>query len=174
MEGIGEDHEVIFVDDGSTDGSFEVLQDISEADGNVRVIRFKKNFGQSAALQAGFDHSRGEKVVTLDSDMQNDPGDIPGLLDKLDEGYDCVSGWRRERSDPITKRVFSRIASVLQRPFLGRDVHDYGCTLKAYRKEAVDALDATIVPAASFPERSFHNVNTPEDLVVAERQYVVR
>ncbi|MFB6208066.1 MAG: glycosyltransferase family 2 protein [Candidatus Nanohaloarchaea archaeon] len=141
MDEFEEEHEIVFVDDGSTDGSYEVLKELSEGDENVRVVRFKKNFGQSAALQAGFDHVQGERVVTLDSDMQNDPKDIPRLLEKLEEGYDCVSGWRHDRSDPLRKRFFSRLASMLQRPFLGKEVHDYGCTLKAYRKEAVDALD---------------------------------
>jgi glycosyltransferase involved in cell wall biosynthesis len=141
MEELEEEHEIIFVDDGSTDGSSEVLEELSESDENVRVVRFKKNFGQSAALQAGFDHAEGNHIVTLDADMQNDPADIPRLLEKLEKGYDCVSGWRHDRSDPLRKRFFSRLASMLQRPFLGKEVHDYGCTLKAYRKEAVDALD---------------------------------
>lgn len=140
LDAVDDSYELIYVDDGSTDGSGDVLQELA-ADGDVTVITFRRNFGQSAALQAGFDHATGDRVVTLDSDMQNDPRDIPRLLEKLEEGYDCVSGWRHERNDPFMKRFVSRVASVLQRPFLGSDIHDYGCTLKAYREEVVDDLN---------------------------------
>lgn len=141
MAGLDEDYEIVFVDDGSTDGSRAVLQQLAEEDEHVTVVAFRANFGQSPALQAGFDHSSGDIVVAMDADMQNDPRDIPTLLDTLEEGYDCVSGWRHDRDDPLGKRLASRFAAFLQKPFLGKNVHDYGCTLKAYRREAVDDLN---------------------------------
>lgn len=140
MEENYKDWEVIYVDDGSSDGSPSVLEEIAEKNQEVKVIKFRKNFGQSSALQAGFDHVEGEVVVAMDSDGQNDPKDIPRLIDKLEEGYDCVSGWRKDRKDSIGKRVSSKLASLLRKPFLGKTVHDYGCTLKAYRKEALEDL----------------------------------
>ncbi len=141
MADIGEDYEIVFVDDGSSDGSGAILERLAEEDDAVRVVTFRKNFGQSAALQAGFDHSEGDVVVAMDADMQNDPADIPKLLETLEEGYDCVSGWRHDRDDPLGKRIASRFAAFLQKPFLGKTVHDYGCTLKAYRREAVEDLN---------------------------------
>lgn len=130
------EYELLLIDDGSNDKSFEKMKEIKGKYTQVSVIKFRKNFGQSAALQAGFDYSKGEVVVAMDSDGQNDPKDIPRLLKKLDE-YDCVSGWRRDRRDPFTKRFFSKIASLMRRPFLGSNVHDFGCTLKAYRKDCL-------------------------------------
>jgi glycosyltransferase involved in cell wall biosynthesis len=138
-----DDWEVLFVDDGSTDGSFGVLREIHEADERFKVVRFRGNFGQSPAIDAGLDYALGEVIVTMDSDGQNDPADIPRLVAKLEEGYDCVSGWRNERDDPFGKRVASRFASGLRQAFLGTDLHDYGCTLKAFRKEAAKDIDLT-------------------------------
>jgi glycosyltransferase involved in cell wall biosynthesis len=135
--------EVLFVDDGSTDGSFGVLRELHEAEERFKVIRFRGNFGQSPAIDAGLDYAAGDVIVTMDSDGQNDPADIPRLVSKLEEGYDCVSGWRKDRDDPLGKRVASRFASRLRQAFLGTDHHDYGCTLKAFRKVAAKDVDLT-------------------------------
>ena len=141
LEGLGTGYEVIFVDDGSTDGSFEALRRLHEADARVRVIRFSRNFGQTAAFAAGFADARGETIVTLDADLQNDPADIPLLLDKVRQGYDLVSGWRRRRRDPLlTRRLPSRLANRLIGLVTGVRLHDYGCSLKAYRSEVVKEL----------------------------------
>jgi glycosyltransferase involved in cell wall biosynthesis len=132
------DYEVIFIDDGSTDGSFRILQGLHDGDPRVRVIRFRRNFGQTAALSAGFAHARGEVVVALDADLQNDPADIPMLVAKLDEGYDVVSGWRRKRHDnALTRRLPSKMANWLISRITEVRLHDYGCTLKAYRREVL-------------------------------------
>ncbi|MCK4326945.1 MAG: glycosyltransferase family 2 protein [Candidatus Diapherotrites archaeon] len=134
--------EIIFVDDGSTDNSFEAIKALHKKDRRVKCVRLRKNFGQSAALQAGFDHARGGVVVAIDADLQNDPRDIPKLLEKLD-GFDCVSGWRKNRKDSFGKKLFSRIASAIRVPFLGSNVHDFGCTLKAYKAECLRDLNLT-------------------------------
>jgi glycosyltransferase involved in cell wall biosynthesis len=138
LVGLGLAYEVIFVDDGSTDGSFEVLRRLHVANACVRVIRFTRNFGQTAAFSAGFAEARGEIIVTLDADLQNDPADIPLLLDKVRQGYDLVSGWRRHRRDPwLTRKLPSRLANRLIGSVTGVRLHDYGCSLKAYRSELV-------------------------------------
>ena len=131
--------EVILVDDGSKDGSLEVLEDIAKNDPkHVRVVVFRRNFGQTAAIAAGIDHSDGDVIVLLDADLQNDPADIPMLLDKLDEGYDLVSGWRKDRKDNrLTRTIPSNMANGLISWVTGVYLHDYGCTLKAYRREAL-------------------------------------
>lgn len=136
------EYEIIFIDDGSTDKSFEVLAELQKADPHVRVIRFRKNFGQTAALSAGFKHSRGEIIVALDADLQNDPADIPKMIDKLNEGFDVVSGWRKKRHDKlITRLIPSKMANWLISRITGVRLHDNGCTLKAYRKEVLDATN---------------------------------
>ena len=130
--------EMIFVDDGSTDGSFAVLQKLHKADAKVRVIRFRRNFGQTAALAAGFAHARGRIIIAMDADLQNDPADIPQMIAKLDEGFDVVSGWRKRRHDnAITRLLPSKIANWLISRITGVKLHDYGCTLKAYRREVL-------------------------------------
>ena len=131
--------ELTFVDDGSTDNSLDVLKSFVERDPRrVRVIVFRRNFGQTAALSAGIDHSHGEIIVLLDADMQNDPADIPRLLAKLDEGYDLVSGWRKDRKDnQITRTLPSYIANRVISRVTGVHLHDYGCTLKAYRRDVL-------------------------------------
>ncbi|MEJ2647488.1 MAG: glycosyltransferase family 2 protein [Sedimentisphaerales bacterium] len=131
-------YEVIYVDDGSTDDSIVALIRLQQDDSRARIIRFRKNFGQTAALSAGFAHARGEIIVALDADLQNDPADIPKMIDKLHEGYDVVSGWRKKRHDKaITRRFPSKIANWLISTITGVKLHDYGCTLKAYRKEVL-------------------------------------
>ena len=138
LDGAGREYEIIIVDDGSTDRSFEVLKRLHEDDERLKVIRFRRNFGQTAAFAAGFDHSQGEVVITMDADLQNDPADIPLLLRKIEEGYDVVSGWRLPRQDPfLTRRLPSMIANWLISQVTGVHLHDYGCSLKAYRREVV-------------------------------------
>lgn len=133
------DWELIFVDDGSTDNSLSVLKELAEKDpSHVRIVVFRRNFGQTAAIAAGIDNTTGEVVVLLDADMQNDPADIPMLLDKLNDGYDVVSGWRKERKDnAVTRNLPSHMANRLISWVTGVKLHDYGCTLKAYRREVL-------------------------------------
>lgn len=141
-DGLPERSEILFVDDGSRDGSFEALRKIQAADPRVRVIRFRRNFGQTAAMSAGFDHARGDVVVTLDADRQNDPADIPRLLEKLGEGYDIVAGWRKVRKDKfLSRRLPSRLANGLISRLTGVRLHDYGCTLKAFRREVLRQIN---------------------------------
>jgi glycosyltransferase involved in cell wall biosynthesis len=130
--------EIIYVDDGSIDGTYEELQKIVSADASVWVIRLRRNFGQAAAFSAGFDFARGDVIVTMDGDLQNDPADIPQLIEKIDQGYDIVSGWRVKRQDNfVTRRLPSMIANDLISRVTGVKLHDYGCSLKAYRQEVV-------------------------------------
>ena len=132
------EYEIILVDDGSTDDSFRILKELQDSDPKVRVIRFRRNFGQTPALSAGFAHARGRVVVAMDADLQNDPADIPMLLAKLDEGYDVVSGWRKKRHDnAVTRLLPSKMANWLISRITGVMLHDYGCTLKAYRREVL-------------------------------------
>jgi glycosyltransferase involved in cell wall biosynthesis len=138
VDSMGRNTEIIFVDDGSIDGTFDVLQNIQPIDPRVWVIRLRRNFGQAAAFSAGFDFARGGVIVTMDGDLQNDPADIPRLLEKIDQGYDIVSGWRVKRHDNfITRRLPSMIANALISRVTGVKLHDYGCSLKAYRMEVV-------------------------------------
>jgi glycosyltransferase involved in cell wall biosynthesis len=130
--------ELLLVDDGSNDGSQEELEKIANQDPeHVRVIALRRNFGQTAAIAAGIDHSHGENIVLLDADLQNDPKDIPMMLEKLEEGFDVVSGWRKHRQDNIVRRIPSQIANRLISWITGVKLHDYGCTLKAYRREVI-------------------------------------
>lgn len=131
-------YELVFIDDGSVDKSFSILERLHWRDKNVKVIKLKRNFGQTAAIAAGFELAQGEIVITLDADLQNDPRDIPRLLNKMKEGYDLVSGWRKNREDPFfSKKLPSFFANRLIASFTGVNIHDYGCTLKVYRKEVV-------------------------------------
>lgn len=142
LSGSGLDYELILVDDGSTDGSYSLLREIAGSDGRVKVIRFRRNFGQTAAMAAGFDNSTGKVVIPMDGDMQNDPADIPKLLEKIHQGYDVVSGWRRDRRDAlISRKIPSRIANFLISRMTGVKLHDYGCTLKAYRREVLEGIN---------------------------------
>lgn len=131
-------YELIFIDDGSTDGSFGILTELHKADGRVRVIRFRRNFGQTAALSAGFANSQGRIVIAIDCDLQNDPADIPQMIEQLHKGFDVVSGWRKKRHDnAITRLIPSRVANGLIAKITGVKLHDFGCTLKAYRREVL-------------------------------------
>jgi len=142
LDGLGQDYEIIFVDDGSTDGTYQRLKQLAEKDSRLKVIRFKRNYGQTAAMSAGFEHAKGDVIITLDADLQNDPEDIPLLLEKLKEGYHVVSGWRKDRKDPfLSRRLPSMIANWLISKITGVHLHDYGCTLKAYRAEVVKDLE---------------------------------
>lgn len=134
--------EIVFVDDGSSDGSTAVLEAAHQADPTIRLVRFTRNFGQTAALAAGFDYAHGSVVVTMDADLQNDPADIPKMLAKLDEGFDVVSGWRVDRKDTLwTRRIPSAVANRMISRLSRVRLHDYGCTLKAYRRDVVQGLE---------------------------------
>ncbi len=134
---LGKTFEVIFIDDGSSDKTVERCQNLSP----LKLIKFRRNFGQTAAFDAGFQEARGEIIITMDGDLQNDPADIPKLLDKMAEGYDVVSGWRFNRKDPLSKIIFSRGADKLRKFFIRDKIHDSGCSLKAYKKECFDDLE---------------------------------
>ncbi len=137
----GRSYELIFIDDGSTDDSFAILSRLAQADDHLRVIRFRRNFGQTPAFSAGFDMATGQVIVTSDGDRQNDPRDIPMLVAKLEEGFDIVCGWRKDRKDTfLTRRVPSIIANRLISRATGVELHDYGCSLKAFRAEVVKPL----------------------------------
>jgi glycosyltransferase involved in cell wall biosynthesis len=137
----GRSYEILIVDDGSTDESFETLARLQALDPHLRVIRFRRNFGQTAAFAAGFDHARGAVIVTSDGDLQNDPRDIPAMVERLDRGFDIVCGWRRNRRDAlISRRLPSTIANRLISAATGVRLHDYGCSLKAFRAEVVKSL----------------------------------
>jgi glycosyltransferase involved in cell wall biosynthesis len=132
------EYELVFIDDGSTDDSFKILAELHKADDKVKVIRFRKNFGQTAALSAGFINSQGHIIIAIDADLQNDPADIPQMIERLHKGYDVVSGWRKKRHDnAITRLIPSRIANGLIARITGVKLHDFGCTLKAYRREVL-------------------------------------
>ena len=139
LQELGRPYEVIVVDDGSRDRSFELLAEIHEKNSSWRVFQFRRNFGQTAAMQAGFDAARGDVVITIDADLQNDPHDIPKLLNIMEEGdYDIVSGWRKDRQEPfLSRRLPSMLANRLISETTGVALHDYGCSLKAYRSAVV-------------------------------------
>jgi len=133
--------EIVLINDGSTDGSEELIDSLTEKDPRVRAIHFRRNFGQTAAISAGMDHARGEIIVPIDADLQNDPADIPRLIERLDEGFDVVSGWRKDRKDRALTRVFpSKCANWLISAISGVKLHDYGCSLKAYRREVIEGV----------------------------------
>lgn len=138
LDALGKTAEVIYVDDGSTDKSLEILKELAAADERVRVISLRRNYGQTAAMSAGIDAAKGDILIPMDADLQNDPADIKRLLDKLDEGYDVVSGWRKNRQDKlISRKIPSQIANRIISWIGGVHLHDYGCSLKAYRRDVI-------------------------------------
>lgn len=142
LETLQRAYEIIFIDDSSTDRSFELLANLVETDGRLKVIRLRRNFGQTAALAAGFDEAQGEVIISLDGDLQHDPEDIPALLGKIEEGYDIASGWRKNRIDnAVTRRIPSRIANWLMAKASGVSLRDFGTTFKAYRSEILKDIN---------------------------------
>ena len=141
MEASGESFEMVLVDDGSNDRTFALLREIASVDSRVTVVKLRRNFGQTSALAAGFDHARGEYIIAMDGDLQHDPGDIPVFLEKVAEGYDIVSGWRKERIDNFwLRRIPSRMANWAMAKLSGVDIHDFGTTFKAYRREILEQV----------------------------------
>ena len=142
LEKLGKKYEVLLIDDGSKDKSYEKLADIHEKNKNFKIIRFRRNYGQTQAMRAGFDNAAGDIIVTLDADLQNDPSDIPAILQKMEEGYDIVSGWRKNRQDRLfSRRMPSVIANRLISRLFNVHIHDYGCTLKAYKRDILDNIE---------------------------------
>ncbi len=137
LSSITSDYEIIAVNDGSTDGSREALKKIARDDARFRVLHLSRNYGQTAALSAGIDHASGEILIPLDADLQNDPADIPRFLEMIDRGYDVVAGWRKERKDNFLRRLPSFLANQLISRITGVKLHDYGCTMKAYKREVI-------------------------------------
>jgi glycosyltransferase involved in cell wall biosynthesis len=141
MEQVGDSFELVLVDDGSRDRTYKLLEEIAAVDSRVLVVKLRRNFGQTSALAAGFDHASGEFILAMDGDLQHDPNDIPGFLEKLEEGYDVVSGWRKERIDNfVMRRIPSRCANWLMAKLSGVDIHDFGTTFKAYRHEVIQNI----------------------------------
>ena len=157
LERINRPYEIIFIDDGSKDQSFFILENLAERDERVKLIQLRKNFGQTVALSAGIDFSQGEIIIPIDADLENDPEDIPRLLGILDEGYDIVSGWRKKRWPDkfFTRRLTSQIANWLISKITGLKLHDYGCTLKVYRRDIIKNISLygemhRFIPALAF------------------------
>ena len=141
MHGMKLDYEILFIDDGSTDTSLDILRDLQRQDQAVKAISFRRNFGQTAAMSAGFDYATGDVIVTMDADLQNDPHDIPGMIAKIEEGYDVVTGWRHDRKDAfISRKLPSIIANKIISLTTKVSLHDYGCTLKAFRREVIKSI----------------------------------
>jgi glycosyltransferase involved in cell wall biosynthesis len=171
MEQVGESFELVLVDDGSNDRTYKLLEEIAAVDSRVLVVKLRRNFGQTSALAAGFDHACGEFILAMDGDLQHDPNDIPAFLEKLDEGYDVVSGWRKERIDNfVLRRIPSRCANWMMAKLSDVDIHDFGTTFKAYRREVIHNIPLygemhRFIPAlaswygASICEIPIHNIN---------------
>jgi len=171
MEANGETFEIVMVDDGSDDGTFGLLREIAAVDSRVTVVKLRRNFGQTAGLAAGFDHARGEYIIAMDGDLQHDPADIPMFLEKISEGYDIVSGWRKQRIDNLwLRRIPSKIANWIMAKLSGVEIHDFGTTFKAYRREILEQVPLygelhRFIPAlaswhgASIIEVPIRNVN---------------
>ena len=141
MEQVGDTFELVFVDDGSRDRTYRLLEEIAAVDSRVLVIKLRRNFGQTSALAAGFDHSQGDYILAMDGDLQHDPDEVPNFLAKLEEGYDVVSGWRAQRGDNfLLRRIPSRAANWLMAALSGVDIHDFGTTFKAYRREVIQNI----------------------------------
>jgi glycosyltransferase involved in cell wall biosynthesis len=171
MELVADSFELVLVDDGSRDRTFKLLEEIAAVDSRVLVVKLRRNFGQTSALAAGFDHASGEFILAMDGDLQHDPNDIPAFLEKLEEGYDVVSGWRKDRIDNfVLRRIPSRCANWLMAKLSGVDIHDFGTTFKAYRREVIQSIPLygemhRFIPAlaswygASICEIPIRNVN---------------
>jgi glycosyltransferase involved in cell wall biosynthesis len=171
MEQVSDSFEMVLVDDGSRDRTYKLLEEIAAVDSRVMVVKLRRNFGQTSALAAGFDHASGEYILAMDGDLQHDPNDIPSFVEKLDEGYDVVSGWRKERIDNfVMRRIPSRCANWLMAKLSGVDIHDFGTTFKAYRREVIQSIPLygemhRFIPAlaswygASICEVPIRNVN---------------
>ncbi|HET7212646.1 MAG TPA: glycosyltransferase family 2 protein, partial [Terriglobia bacterium] len=141
MEAVSGGYQIVFVDDGSSDRTYSLLREICANDGRVMLVRLRRNFGQTTALQAGFDYAEGEVIISLDGDLQHDPAEIPQFIAKINEGYDLVSGWRVKRQDTwLTRRLPSRIANWMMAKLSGVDIHDFGTTFKAYRREILQQM----------------------------------
>ncbi len=141
MEQVADSFEMVLVDDGSRDRTYKLLEEIAAVDSRVLVVKLRRNFGQTSALAAGFDHASGEFILAMDGDLQHDPNDIPAFIEKLDEGYDVVSGWRKDRIDSfIMRRIPSRCANWLMAKLSGVEIHDFGTTFKAYRREVIQSI----------------------------------
>jgi glycosyltransferase involved in cell wall biosynthesis len=141
MEQVGESYELVLVDDGSSDRTYKLMGEIAAVDSRVLLIKLRRNFGQTSALAAGFDHASGEFILAMDGDLQHDPSEIPNFLEKLEEGYDVVSGWRKERVDNLLmRRIPSRCANWMMAKLSGVDIHDFGTTFKAYRREVIQNI----------------------------------
>lgn len=140
LEPTGKTFEILFIDDGSRDASFDIIRELREKDERVRAIQFRRNYGKSAALAVGFESVRGDVVVTMDADLQDDPQEVPDLIGQLDEGYDLVSGWKQSRQDPITKTLPSKLFNGVTGLVSGLRLHDFNCGLKAYRREVVETI----------------------------------
>ena len=171
MEQVSDSFEIVLVDDGSRDRTYKLLEEIAAVDSRVLVIKLRRNFGQTSALAAGFDHASGEYILAMDGDLQHDPNDIPAFVEKLNEGYDVVSGWRKDRIDNfVMRRIPSRCANWVMAKFSGVDIHDFGTTFKAYRREVIQSIPLygemhRFIPAlaswygASICEIPIRNVN---------------
>jgi glycosyltransferase involved in cell wall biosynthesis len=171
MEQVSDSFEMVLVDDGSKDRTYKLLEEIAAVDSRVLVVKLRRNFGQTSALAAGFDHASGEFIFAMDGDLQHDPNDIPGFIEKLDEGYDVVSGWRKDRIDSfVMRRIPSRCANWLMARLSGVNIHDFGTTFKAYRREVIQSIPLygemhRFIPAlaswhgASICEIPIRNVN---------------
>jgi len=140
LDGMGRPYEIVYVDDGSDDASLDIVRGFVEADGRVKAISFRRRYGKSAALCVGFDEASGDIIVTMDADLQDDPGEIPGLVARLEEGYDLVSGWKKKRNDPIGKTIPSKVFNRMVAAATGLKLHDINCGLKVYRREVTDHI----------------------------------
>ena len=134
-------YEILFIDDGSTDDSALRVKELREKDKNVHLIMFRKNFGKAMALQTGFRNAQGDIIITMDADLQDDPCEIPRFVEKINEGYDLVSGWKRDRHDPLEKRLPSKLFNKVTEKLSGVQLHDFNCGFKAYRREVVESID---------------------------------
>ena len=166
-------YEIIIVDDGSTDRTFDILAEMQAVDPHVRVIRLRRNFGQTAAFAAGFDHARGRYIVTMDGDLQNDPADIPEMVKKIERGADIVCGWRKDRKDPfVSRRIPSMTANAIISSVTGVHLHDYGCSLKVFRSEIVKPMTLYGEMHRFLPAIASEQTDRIEEMVVNHRPRV--